>query len=265
MSVFYCKRKQRRAHEENLFMLKYNVKINNMSTNKKWGTGKKTNKQLVFSESGPPIKLNRIESERIVCYTDGSTLNNGQIPNRGSYAFIVVEKNKILYEYSRAITNTTNNRCEMQAITDCIMYLEENLPGIAVTIYSDSQYCIRGINEWSKSWIKKGFSGIANADEWRQLKTVVDRNPHLTFCWIKGHSTSIYNNHCDRLCQEAYGKTVKEPEKAKKAAKQPIPDAKTFLLQEWFKVTPQDERELWYETNSDMQKVVTIMQKYREL
>lgn len=169
------------------------------------GMPKKKAHQPNLSESGPAIVIPKDkEKNSIVCYTDGSCKDNGKTINKGSYAFIVVENGKTLHEYSRAITNTTNNKCEMQAITDCILYIEENCTNVPMTIYSDSQYCIRGINEWASGWSKRGYTGIKNPKEWEQLYTLVKRNPQLKFCWVKGHSTNVYNQRCDQLCTEAY-------------------------------------------------------------
>ena len=176
------------------------------------GIIKKNAHQPVLTDSSSPIVIPKdTDKKSLFVYTDGSTLNNGQANNRGSYAYIVVENGKTLHEYSKAITNTTNNRCEMHGVIEAIQYLEENHKEVPATIYSDSQYCVRGINEWASAWHQRGYTGIKNPEEWKVLYALAKSNPHIKVCWVKGHSTNIYNQRCDTLCTQAYDKVEVTP------------------------------------------------------
>lgn len=124
----------------------------------------------------------------------------------GSYAFVVVEDDKALYEYSRRITDTTNNRCELQAITDAIRWVEEQGITEPVRLFSDSEYCVKGLNHWRHGWRKTGFAGKKNPDMWEALDELATRNNHVQFTWVKGHSNNKWNNRCDELCTTAMNK-----------------------------------------------------------
>lgn len=95
--------------------------------------------------------------------------------------------------------NTTNNRMEMTAILKSLIELPR---GQEVLIYSDSQYCIKGLTEWRKgwkrkNWIKKGEPMI-NRDLWIDLDQHVERLS-ITFEWVRGHNGNAGNEYADYL------------------------------------------------------------------
>lgn len=225
--------------------------------------GKRSAQQPYLSDSSKPIIVPKVK-ESICIYTDGSTLNNGQENNKGSYAFIVVENGNIIYEYSRCIENTTNNRCELTAITDAIRWIQENLGTESISIYSDSEYCVKGLNIWSKAWRNKSFIGIKNPDMWREICALADNNTHIKYRWVKGHADNPYNNRCDELCNLAYytggGKSrpKAEPKKEK-------PTAKQYLLEKYLPNTGDYERDIWYRCSDWAKVAVEAMEEYAKL
>lgn len=149
----------------------------------------------------------------IEVYTDGSCLDNTIRTNRGGNGFLVVDTivNHILHTYIEHSINTTNNREELKAVINALEYLKDwKIYEIAdVTLYSDSQYCVNGINEWSKKWknnnwntFVKSNKPIKNQDLWIKLDdllSTVDCNIE----WIKGHQKEEnYNTIIDELLTE---------------------------------------------------------------
>ena len=85
-------------------------------------------------------------------FTDGSCHSN---PGKGRFAYVVTDLNyseKGFYK-SKIYPKTTNNIMELSAI---IKLLEDYGPELD-TIYSDSNYCVKGITDWSKKWKLKGY------------------------------------------------------------------------------------------------------------
>lgn len=76
--------------------------------------------------------------------------------------------------------------------------------GMAVTIYSDSQYVVKAIKEgWLKNWIATNFKGgKKNRDLWMKYNDLAE-NHHIGMVWIKGHAENAHNNRCDILATEA--------------------------------------------------------------
>lgn len=76
--------------------------------------------------------------------------------------------------------------------------------GIPVTVYSDSQYVVRAIEEgWLKNWIRTDFKGgKKNADLWKHYYRVAQKFS-IKLVWVKGHANNPYNNRCDQLATMA--------------------------------------------------------------
>ncbi len=125
-------------------------------------------------------------------WTDGSCHPN---PGRGGWGWHRCDGE----ESFGGENNTTNNRMEMTAILKSLIELPR---GQEVLIYSDSQYCIKGLTEWRKgwkrkNWIKKGEPMI-NRDLWIDLDKHVERLS-ITFEWVRGHNGNAGNEHADYL------------------------------------------------------------------
>lgn len=73
-----------------------------------------------------------------------------------------------------------------------------------VTIYSDSQYVVRAVEEgWLKNWIRTNFKGgKKNPDLWTAYYHLSQKH-FVKFKWVKGHADNPYNNRCDELATAA--------------------------------------------------------------
>ncbi|MFM2363400.1 MAG: hypothetical protein RLZZ316_2302 [Bacteroidota bacterium] len=137
-------------------------------------------------------------AQQLIIYTDGSSRGN---PGPGGYGAILkwggVEK-----ELSQGYRRTTNNRMELMAVIAALQAL--NKEGIAVTIYSDSQYVVKAVEEgWLKNWIATDFKGgKKNKDLWTLYYTL-SKKFKIKFVWVKGHANNAYNNRCDILATTA--------------------------------------------------------------
>ena len=86
-----------------------------------------------------------------------------------------------------------------------------------MTVYSDSQYLVKAINEkWLAGWLQKNFrrgrSGeIKNIDLWEELIAAMKKHT-VEFVWVKGHAENEVNNRCDKLAVAAYKKFLEKDE-----------------------------------------------------
>ena len=101
----------------------------------------------------------------------------------------------------------TNNRAEVRAAEAALHYIAQEKPDVA-TVYTDSEYTVRGINEWLPNWIKREWvrpdgTSIANADAWQDLQKALNKvnelNIPVQFSWIKGHNGHVGNERADKL------------------------------------------------------------------
>jgi ribonuclease HI len=136
----------------------------------------------------------------IEIYTDGACSGN---PGKGGWGALLrydgVEKELSGYE-----PMTTNNRMEMMGVIKALEALKK--PSTA-TIYSDSQYVIKGMTEWLKGWKAKGWKTaskgpVKNVDLWQQLDALAAKHT-LTWQWVKGHNNHAENERVDALARGA--------------------------------------------------------------
>ena len=133
-------------------------------------------------------------------FTDGSCEGN---PGPGGWGWVWVEDDEIVAEGAGTDPSTTNNRMELMALIDAY----KKLPADAtVTIHSDSQLCVKTVNEWAAGWEKRGWrrkSGpIANLELVKELYALANAHPKVTLQWIKAHDGSRWNEYADALASQ---------------------------------------------------------------
>jgi ribonuclease HI len=75
--------------------------------------------------------------------------------------------------------DTTNNRMELTAAIEGLRALKRPM---SVRLHSDSQYVIKGMNEWCNNW-------IANRHE-------------VQWIWVRGHDGHVDNERADALANK---------------------------------------------------------------
>ena len=76
-------------------------------------------------------------------------------------------------------------------------------PDDAVDIFSDSNLCVKTVNEWAAGWKKLGWkkkSGpIANLELVQELYALALERPKAKLQWIKAHNGWRWNEYADVL------------------------------------------------------------------
>lgn len=137
-------------------------------------------------------------SSTVTIYTDGASRGN---PGPGGYGVLLMSGDH-RKELSQGYRKTTNNRMELMAVIAGLRALKKDQ--LNVTIYSDSQYVVKAIEEgWLKNWIKTNFKGgKKNKDLWMKYDALAKEHK-IKFIWVKGHAENPFNNRCDELATEA--------------------------------------------------------------
>ncbi len=135
----------------------------------------------------------------ITIYSDGGCDPN---PGPGGWAALIID-GKTRREISGAEEKSTNNRMELTAAIEALRTIEEKA---CITLYTDSQYLKKGMDEWMPRWLAKNWRGtsgpVANQDLWQELLKVSGRH-QVTWRWLRGHSGNTDNERVDRLCRIA--------------------------------------------------------------
>jgi ribonuclease HI len=142
------------------------------------------------------------ETKHVLIYTDGACDPNPR--GRGGYG-IVLSYNGKKREISGGFCSTTNNRMEVYAAIKALESLKEPC---RVTLYSDSEYLVKAINEgWAKrwkdnNWLRNKQERAINVDLWEKLLALCDIH-QVEFVWVEGHSGHPENERCDYLSVNA--------------------------------------------------------------
>lgn len=140
-----------------------------------------------FVKAGPKV---RKSVRSLTVSTDGSVIaRRGQRRDTGSggWSFVVHETG---LEGAGRISQTTNNRMELQAVLEALKATDGKLP---LTIRTDSQYVRDGAN--GKSLVRK------NADLWEEYKYLRE-NRRVEVVWVKGHDGDPMNERADALANQ---------------------------------------------------------------
>jgi len=135
--------------------------------------------------------------QQITIYTDGSCQTQTRI---GGWAAVLScgEHRKVL---SGSVADATVNAMELTAAVNGLNALKEAHQ--TVTLYTDSNYVARGINEWLPDWVARGWltaskQTVANRDLWEQLQVLMQKHT-VTVIWIPREQ----NTEADGLAQAA--------------------------------------------------------------
>lgn len=130
-------------------------------------------------------------------FTDGSCEGN---PGPGGWGMVWVEADEIVAEKTGHDSATTNNRMELTALINALQTLPEDAE---ISVYSDSQLCVKTVNEWAAGWEKRGWrrakGPIANLELVKTLYRLAGAHPKVTFQWIRAHDGSRWNEYADAL------------------------------------------------------------------
>ena len=131
----------------------------------------------------------------IIYHTDGSCEPN---PGTGGFAVIKAMKPAIL----GGENETTNIRMEGLAIIAAL----KDADGEDCEIYSDSEFWIKVITEWSLAWEKNGWKKkggeIKNLDIVKEVCPLY-RQSKAKLVWVRGHNGHDGNELADHWATEA--------------------------------------------------------------
>ena len=130
-------------------------------------------------------------------FTDGACSGN---PGPGGWGMVWVENNQIVEQRHGHDPDTTNNRMELMALIAAY----EALPAdAAVTIWSDSNLCVKTINIWAEGWKRRGWKrkggAVQNLELVKRAYALAQARPKAELRWIKAHNGSRWNEYADAL------------------------------------------------------------------
>lgn len=147
---------------------------------------------------------------KVDIFCDGACSGN---PGPGGFGIILRAGNREK-ELSGSDPHTTNNRMELLA---AITALEALKKPCEVVLTTDSQYLVKGMTEWVRGWLKKGWKNskkedVLNRDLWERLLSLSAVH-RIRWNWIRGHNGHQENERCDGLARQAIRDMLNSTEK----------------------------------------------------
>lgn len=135
---------------------------------------------------------------RTIVYSDGGCDPN---PGPGGWGFVVSGAEKT-HEFCGGELNSTNNRMELTA---AIRALEHFPEGSQIEMRCDSQYVVKSVTEWMRSWKAKGWrtttGEVKNIDLMKRLDEL-NAARDVKWTWVRGHAGDRLNERADALVHQ---------------------------------------------------------------
>lgn len=143
-------------------------------------------------------------------FADGASVPN---PGLGGWGFAAYKDGQEIASDCGGEPEATNNSMELTALLQAIRWALQ-YPSIAITIWSDSEYSVKGVNEWRHGWKVKGWQRggdkaepknriLLNADLWQAIDAALSgpRAANISVKWVKGHAGHVWNERADALAE----------------------------------------------------------------
>ncbi len=142
----------------------------------------------------------------VIIYTDGACSGN---PGPGGWAAILKHPSTgKIKKLAGGQWDTTNNRMELTGPIEALKALDESRR-LKVRLVSDSQYVLKGMNEWIAGWIRNNWRRgskanappVKNADLWQTLLALTQKHD-MVYEYVRGHCGHPENEECDAMAVE---------------------------------------------------------------
>ncbi|MDX0955644.1 ribonuclease HI [Sinorhizobium medicae] len=132
-------------------------------------------------------------------FADGACEPN---PGPGGWGVAVYREGVEVASDHGGDADTTNNRMELTGLLKGIEAAKAL--GAPAVLWSDSQYAVKGANEWMHNWKKRGWKKpgneeLKNIELWQSIDAALFGADQITIRWCKGHAGIIGNERADEL------------------------------------------------------------------
>lgn len=157
-----------------------------------------------------------LPSDKLVIYTDGSSINNGKIYADTGYG--VFMSNGTNFHQRLKGTYLSNNVAELTAILKALEYIKsDDKAYTSITIKTDSQYTINCLCKWYKGWVKKNWKKkdgrpVKNKDLIQQIKKLSDeldvKYEHVKAHTVEGSYKMQFDYHFNNGNIDSLGNAI---------------------------------------------------------
>ncbi len=146
--------------------------------------------------------------ETITVFTDGASRGN---PGPGGWGAIVIDASDKVTELGGREEKTTNNRMELAAAKESLVFIESRKIEGNIEIHTDSAYLLQGVTGWMYGWEKNGWKtktgeDVLNQDLWKEIGALVFRlkqKREINWKKVEGHAGLFGNERADEIATAA--------------------------------------------------------------
>jgi len=148
----------------------------------------------------------------VIVHADESCLGNGRQGENPGGAGGLIEyrspRSEKLTRFDFWISEpaTTNNRMALRSAIEALDILSRKGKRLRVQFTSDSEYLVKGMNEWVRLWKARGWrrkeGEIANLALWQEVEARAHAHD-VDWQWVRGHNKHPQNEYADHLATKA--------------------------------------------------------------
>jgi ribonuclease HI len=153
-----------------------------------------------------------VSESYVAVWADESCLGNGrQGSNPGGAAGLIEHSSSrsgrvTRLDYWISEPATTNNRMALRSAIEALKILSRKGKRLRVQFTSDSQYLVKGMNEWVHGWKSRGWrrreGEIENLPMWKEVDALAALHT-VDWQWVRGHNKHPQNEYADHLATRA--------------------------------------------------------------
>jgi ribonuclease HI len=146
----------------------------------------------------------------VLVHADESCLgNDSSKPSPGGNAALVeapAGDSVARWDFYECAPQTTNNKMALAGAIAALEWIRRQWKHARVRYVSDSEYLVKGMNEWIKDWRARGWrrkgGAIENLELWQKLEQVAQAHD-MDWTWVRGHDDHPKNEYADFLATRA--------------------------------------------------------------
>ena len=146
----------------------------------------------------------------VLVHADESCIGNDATkPSPGGNAALVeapAGDSVARWDFFECAPQTTNNKMALAGAIAALEWIRRQWKHARVRYVSDSEYLVKGMNEWITDWKARGWrrksGAIENLELWQKLDQVAATHD-VTWAWVRGHDEHPKNEYADFLATRA--------------------------------------------------------------
>lgn len=146
----------------------------------------------------------------VLVHADESCLgNNSEKPSPGGNAALIeapAGDSVARWDFFECSPQTTNNKMALAGAIAALEWIRRQWQHAHVRYISDSEYLVKGMNEWVAGWQARGWrrktGALENVELWQKLVQVTAAHT-VDWRWVRGHNEHPKNEYANFLAIRA--------------------------------------------------------------